>query len=93
MGRRASNRVKAVNLERIFQSLKDFTGLTPDSIYQRGEKISISLTHLDFPHEWGEPLKKRKESGMFQPLKTICHYVKINYGLRYFLSRMKYCPE
>jgi hypothetical protein len=48
MGRRASNRVKAVNLERIFQSLKDFTGLAPDLIYQRGEKISISLTYLHF---------------------------------------------
>jgi hypothetical protein len=47
MGRSASRRVKAINLERIFQSLKGFTGLAPDSIYQRDVKISNALTLIN----------------------------------------------
>jgi hypothetical protein len=57
MGRRASKRVKAINFERIFQSLKGFTGLAPDSIYQRGQKISNALTLMDIHPEKENLLK------------------------------------
>jgi hypothetical protein len=57
MGRRASKRVKAINLKRIFQSLKGFTDLAPDSIYQRGRKISNALTLMNIHPEKENLLK------------------------------------
>jgi hypothetical protein len=56
MGSKASKRVKAINLERIFQSLKGFTDLAPDSIYQRDPKISNALTPMNIhPREENLP--------------------------------------
>jgi uridylate kinase len=94
MGRRASKRVKAINLERIFQSLKGFTGPAPDSIYQRDAKISNSLALLKILPGGGKPFKKYEESRNTAAPHFSCHYVKVYswinaYFVKYeILSRM-----
>jgi hypothetical protein len=44
MGTRARRRVRVNSFVRIFQSLKDFTGWAPESIYQTPCKISNFLS-------------------------------------------------